>query len=121
MQKCRNHNWLGPQVRKSHLARTSSQEKPRKFGSLPQLGNTSLSHFKNQESHENESMPNDGGHGNRPIAQTLPHRQPHYEPFLSSSNNATHATNPSSNHWHQSNDFYDFPDIDGLICDKNQG
>ncbi|CAI9766066.1 unnamed protein product [Fraxinus pennsylvanica] len=72
LQKCRNHNWLGPQERprerKSHPACTPSQEKPRKFGSLPQLGNTSSLHFKPLESHEispeNESMPNDGGHGN---------------------------------------------------------
>ncbi|KAL2555023.1 two-component response regulator ARR10-like [Forsythia ovata] len=123
LQKCRNHNWLGPQERKSLPTRTPSQEKARKFGSVPRLGKTSLPHFQIEENHEinhgNEFMPNDGGHGNRPIAPTLPSHQPRYEPFLSSSSNATPATNFSLNRRHQADDFYNFPDIDDLICNKN--
>ncbi|XP_073136558.1 two-component response regulator ORR26-like [Henckelia pumila] len=100
LQKCRNNNWQTPEERRSpHVLGdlNKSQHKPRKFGSMPQLGRTDTSPQSAQIS------------GIQPENETQNNRENvgHFAP----STMTTHVQfEPGPSNIHSSDDFFRFQD-----------
>ncbi|KAK4413754.1 Two-component response regulator ORR21 [Sesamum alatum] len=126
LQKCRNDNWRSPEERKAFQATqngspgaTGSQPKPRRFGSKPQLGRT----LPNQVQHEtqrpgpsSETLTQTGQSvGVVPVMANNANQQQHYGTPVPDPSNAPPGSNPSFNTKDQSDEFFNFPDVDCLM------
>ncbi|KAK4395065.1 Two-component response regulator ORR26 [Sesamum angolense] len=135
LQKCRNDNWRSPGERKSHnLAiqpvgsdTDGSQQRPRRFGSMPRLSRASSYRVHGHEgsgvgesskTNSPTEMPNGGGGIDQnmeisgPIMPNASYHQ-HYGTLIPhpSTVPGTIPTNPMP----QSDDFFNFADMDRLI------
>ncbi|KAL0380568.1 UNVERIFIED_CONTAM: Two-component response regulator ORR26 [Sesamum angustifolium] len=127
LQKCRNDNWRSPEERKAFQATQNgspssigSQPKPRRFGSKPQLGRgvpSQVQQGTRGTQRSPETRPETGrsqGVGVVPVMANNANHQQYGTPVPDPSN-APPGSNSSSNTKDQSDEFFNFPDVDSLV------
>ncbi|XP_011072587.1 two-component response regulator ARR14-like [Sesamum indicum] len=134
LQKCRNDNWRSPGERKTHnlaiqplSSDTDGSQRPRRFGSMPRLSRASSYRVPGHEgsgvgesskTNSPTEMPNSGGVVDQnmeisgPIMPNASYHQ-HYGTLIP--HPSTLPGTIPSNPMHQSDDFFNFADMDRLI------
>lgn len=133
IQKCRNENWRSPDERKPvqtpQDGTTSSHDivgpksKPRKFGSMPRLGNVTVLQQTNgaDQSSQGRSESKSEGHGNMysPALEfnsndTIPYHHP-FENIQPITSHSTYHASSSLHRKQHSDEFFSFSNMECLI------